>query len=111
MEFDVQISLISREAQVLFIIYGVPIIENSADSIQTNQPQTYDYNIPNAQRIAFTSTPLYNYEGYQFFLAYICFRFFLQGPILLPLRDPILLPTMNRKAVHSWGPRALVLLN
>lgn len=41
-------------------------MENSADSIQTNQPKTYDYNIPNAQRIAFTSTPLYNYEGYKF---------------------------------------------
>uniref|UniRef100_A0A183CBF7 Phosphatidylinositol-4-phosphate 3-kinase n=1 Tax=Globodera pallida TaxID=36090 RepID=A0A183CBF7_GLOPA len=116
-DFDVHISTLPREAQVCFILRGVPLVEEAvpcppAEVIGNNGGSNNCSSSANssgyasarcsttsesggfgisAHRLASASLPLYNVDG-----------FLLQGRVLVPLDK------MDGDLVHPWGPRPLI---
>uniref|UniRef100_A0A914GS26 Phosphatidylinositol-4-phosphate 3-kinase n=1 Tax=Globodera rostochiensis TaxID=31243 RepID=A0A914GS26_GLORO len=116
-DFDVHISALPREAQVCFILRGVPLVEEAvpcppAEVIGNNGGSNNCSSSGNssgyasarcsatsesggfgisAHRLASASLPLYNVDG-----------FLLQGRVLVPLDK------MDGDLVHPWGPRPLI---
>ncbi|KAL3084827.1 hypothetical protein niasHT_031712 [Heterodera trifolii] len=120
-DFDVHISALPREAQLCFIVRGVPLVEENVPTTPNESGHNGTNNCPphsanssgyasarcsatselgggcganfgiSAHRLASASLPLYNVDG-----------FLLQGRVLMPLGK------MDGDLVHPWGPRPLI---